>query len=154
MGLSRLRIQLTLVPSPEASRQARKFLETVPDLAPYPDLLFTAQLLTHELLMNSVHHGELAHWHTVKLTAESDNETLSVQVVHRGSGFDALAALSEHYRRRELYHGLFLIDALADRWGYTRQGGCTLSFDLDLVPGRRPWHGRKPSPSFHRENPA
>lgn len=143
MDVSRIRIQLTLLPSTEASRQARRFLEAVPDLEPYPDLLFTTQLLAHELVTNSVRHGDLEAAHPVRLTVECENETMHVEVAHGGRGFDALAVLAEHHRRGELYHGLFLLDTLADRWGFRRDGGCRLSFELDLVPGRRQWRGRE-----------
>lgn len=143
MGGSRLRIQLTLVPSAAASREARRLLEVFPDLSPYPDLLFTAQLLTHELVTNSARHGNLAPTQSVHLTVEGNTETLAVEVAHHGRGFDALAVLADHYRREELYHGLFLLDALADRWGFARDGSCSLSFQLDLVPGRRSWRGRE-----------
>lgn len=142
MGGSRLRIQLTLLPTAAASREARRLLEVFPDLAPYPDLLFTAQLLTHELVTNSARHGNLRPSQPVHLIVEGDLETVAVEVTHHGRGFDALAMLAEHYRRRELYHGLFLLDALADRWGFARDGSCRLSFQLDLVPGRRGWRGR------------
>jgi two-component sensor histidine kinase len=142
---------MTLLPSAGGSTKARGLLESVPDLAPYPDLLFTAQLLTHELVTNSTRHGRLKPEQPIRLTVEADTETVSVGVAHDGPGFDALAVLAEHYRREELYHGLFLVDALADRWGFDRDGGCTLAFQLDLVPGRRQWRGRKATP---RDQPA
>jgi len=141
MGGSPLRIQLTLVPSAEASREARRLLEAFPDLTPYPDLLFAAQLLTHELVTNSARHGNLPADQPVRLMVEGDTETVSIQVAHGGSGFDALAVLAEQYRREELYHGLFLLDALADRWGFGCEDGCRISFEIDLVPGRRIWRG-------------
>jgi anti-sigma regulatory factor (Ser/Thr protein kinase) len=149
MGGSRLRIQLTLAPSAEASREARRLLESFPDLEPYPDLLFTAQLLTHELVTNSARHGNVPPRQPVRLTVEGNTETVCVEVAHKGTGFDALAVLAEHYRRKELYHGLFLLDALADRWAFGRDGGCALSFQLDLVPGRRTWRGRVPTPAIN-----
>jgi two-component sensor histidine kinase len=134
---------MTLVPSAGGSKRARGLLESVPDLAPYPDLLFTTQLLTHELVTNSARHGHLEPEQPIRLTVEADTATVSVEVRHDGPGFDALAVLAEHYRREELYHGLFLVDALADRWGFERDGACTLGFQLDLVPGRRQWRGRE-----------
>jgi anti-sigma regulatory factor (Ser/Thr protein kinase) len=145
MGSSRIRIQFTVAPSPEASRKARLLLEPIPDLEPYPDLLFAAQLLAHELVANSVRHARPAGAQPVRLTVECDGQTLSVEVSDRGPGFDPLSALAEHWRRQARFHGLFLLDSLADRWGYRRDRvGFGIWFEIDLVPGRRPWHGRKP----------
>jgi anti-sigma regulatory factor (Ser/Thr protein kinase) len=144
MGGSRIRIQLTVVPTPEASRQARHMLDVIPDLAPCPDLLFTAQLLTHELITNSVRHGSLSPEQPIRVAVECLEETMRVEVTHAGRCFDPLAELAGQYRRGELYHGLFLLDALADRWGFGSRGVCSLVFEIELVPGRRPWRGREP----------
>lgn len=144
MGGSRIRIQLTVVPTAEASRQARHMLGVLPDLATCPDLLFTAQLLTHELIMNSLRHGRLPPQQPIRIVVECSEATMRVEVTHRGRGFDPLAELAEQYRRAELHHGLFLIDTLADRWGYRSRSLCGLAFEIDLVRGRRAWRGREP----------
>ena len=144
MGGSRIRIQLTVVPTADTPRTARHMLDVIPDLAPCPDLLFTAQLLTHELITNSMRHGGLSRGQTMRVAVECTSAMMRVEVSHEGRCFDPLAELVDQHRRAELYHGLFLLDALADRWGFDSRGTCVLAFEIDLVPGRRPWRGRDP----------
>ena len=132
--------------TPDAPRFARRLLEALPELACLPDVRFAAQLLASELVANSVRHARVSGPDAVLLTLECDERTLRAGVLDGGAGFDPLLSLAEHYARGQLHRGIFLVDALADRWGFRRVDGCCVWFEIDLVPGRRPWRGREPIP--------
>jgi anti-sigma regulatory factor (Ser/Thr protein kinase) len=133
--------------SSDAPRAARQLIGAAPALASYPDLRFAAQLLTSELVANSVRHAGLSADQELTLTVDCDDETVHVQVIDTAGGFDALGLLAAYHRQRERHRGIFLVDALADRWGFRRGEGSLVWFEIDLVPGRRPWRGRQRIPS-------
>jgi anti-sigma regulatory factor (Ser/Thr protein kinase) len=139
-GMTNHRLQLS---SPTAMRLARRAVEGVSELADFPDLRFAARLLASELVANSYRHSGMGGQQPVELLLDCDLETFRLEVRDRGSGFDALALLSRHLAGAERYHGLFLVDALADRWGFRRGSEGSVWFELDLVPGRRAWRGRE-----------
>jgi anti-sigma regulatory factor (Ser/Thr protein kinase) len=130
--------------SSSAPRRAREAVDSVNELDRNADLRFAAQLLTSELVGNAVRHSSTAGDH-VLLSLEWDEETIRVEVTDDGAGFDPLELLA-HRRSDQRHHGVFLLNALADRWGYRRDRSCcSVWFELDLVPGRRPWRGRAPA---------
>jgi anti-sigma regulatory factor (Ser/Thr protein kinase) len=132
--------------SSDAPRRARQLIGSISALASYPDLRFAAQLLTSELVANSVRHAGLSADQELTLTVECDDETLRVEVIDSAGGFDALGLLAEHHRQSERHRGILLVDALGDRWGFRRGRGSLVWFEIDLVPGRRPWRGRQRIP--------
>ena len=137
-----IRLQATI----DAARLARAAVEDVPGLAELEDIRFVTALLTTELVANAVRHAGLRAEDTILLVVETDSETAHVEVTDTGQGFFPLP----HTRPRgfaRVEHGLHLVDVLADRWGYRRDSsGCVVWFEVDLVPGRRPWPGRVPAP--------
>jgi hypothetical protein len=80
------------------------------------------------------------------LTIECDESTLHIELADHGRGVDPLSHLARYQRTGSRRNGIYLVDALADRWGYRRREGTTIWFEIDLVPGRRPWHGREAAP--------
>ena len=129
--------------SPAAPRRAREGIETVDELAHYPDLRFAAQLLASELVTNCVRHA-VPGGEPISLLLEWDERTLRAEVSDRGAGFDVSGVLAGYRQRNERHRGLSIVDALADRWGFRRgDGRFRIWFELDLVPGRRPWRGRE-----------
>lgn len=116
-------------------------------LADYPDLRFTALVLLTELVTNSVRHAGLEPGSEIGLSIACDDAVLRVEVLDDGPGFDPLALFTEQRRREQRHRGIFFVDALADRWGYRRDPGCVMWFEIDLVPGRRPWRGRVAIPT-------
>jgi hypothetical protein len=112
-------------------------------VAEHPDLLFAGQLLASELAGNAVRHAGPTTDESILLVVACDGETLRLEVVDEGLGFDPLGILVRHERNNEPYHGIVLVNALSDRWGFRRaDGGMCVWFELDLVPGRRRWRGR------------
>ncbi len=136
-----------LTASLSASRTARGTLAGVRELARDGELLFIAQLLTAELVSNVLRHSNLKPGEEFLLGIECDEHTLTVEVTDAGVGFNALLLLREYALSGAHHRGLALIDALADRWGFRSGPGCRVWFELDLVPGRRPWRGREPIPA-------
>jgi hypothetical protein len=129
--------------SGRAQRVARGVVESMPRVAEHSDLLFAGQLLASELAGNAVRHAGPTTDESILLVAECDGETLRLEVADEGPGFDPLGMLVWHERSKEPYHGIVLVNALSDRWGFRRADeGMRVWFELDLVPGRRPWRGR------------
>lgn len=139
------RLRVPLAASLTASREARHALEDVSHLDPFPYLKFTGQLLTAELVGNVLRHTGIPAGERFDLLIDCDQDTLRVEVVDGGDGFNPLALLGSHTANDDRHRGIALVNILADRWGYhTTPGECRMWFELDLVPGRRPWRGREP----------
>ena len=137
-------LERNLPSAPSAPRLAREAIHTIDELAHYPDLRFAAQLLASELVANCVRHAGVP-TETIVLRVEWDERTLHTEISDQGAGFDVSGVLADYQRRNVRHRGLFFLDALADRWGYRRgDGRFRIWFELDLVPGRRPWHDREP----------
>jgi anti-sigma regulatory factor (Ser/Thr protein kinase) len=139
-----LKLDVRLTASLSASRAARQALARCELLE--GELLFIAQLLTAELVTNVLRHSSLAPGEEFLLAIDCDERTLVVEVADAGVGFNPLLLMRQHALSQAHHRGLALINALADRWGFRSGPGCRGWFELDLVPGRRPWRGREPIP--------
>jgi anti-sigma regulatory factor (Ser/Thr protein kinase) len=117
---------------PEHVREARAFVgKALGDLHPGLD---TAVLLTSELVTNAVTHSN----------SRCPGGTVSVQIVETDGGVrievaDEGSDLSTPVVRGDVFasdgHGLFLVQTLADQWGYVRDNGCmTVWFWLGAQP--------------------
>ncbi len=106
------------------------------------------QLLASELVANALRHGPGG---PVDLDLDAGRDSIRVEVADNGAGFDPLGHLRRHVESEGRHHGLALLNALADRWGF-RIGpdGFRMWFELDLVSGRRPWRGREPVAAARR----
>ena len=128
----------------DATQLARDAIDEIPDLEPHEDLQFAVALMTTELVANAVRHAGLGCDDDVVLLAECPEGTVHVEITDGGPGFYPLP----HARPRRggnVEHGLHLVNVLADRWGFRCGSGfCCIWFELDVVPGRRPWNGREP----------
>jgi anti-sigma regulatory factor (Ser/Thr protein kinase) len=131
----------------DPTQEARRTIGEVAELRSLPDVRFTAQLLTGELVSNVVRHAGLSSEERFQLDTVCDEHMLRVAVVDGGLGYDPLAVLGDHAALSAGHRGIALIDVLADRWGYRRgPGELEVWFEIDLVPGRRPWIGRERIP--------
>lgn len=138
-------MNVALEVSESASLRGRAVIADVSELNRYPDLQFITELLTSELVSNVLRHAGLPDGELFQLAVDCDEDTVRVEVVDRGGGFNPLALLRLHKANKARHRGIALVNALADRWGYRCQDHqCHLWFELDLIPGRRPWRGREP----------
>ncbi|HYK27287.1 MAG TPA: ATP-binding protein [Streptosporangiaceae bacterium] len=124
--------RLTLPGRPERVREARDFVaKALGELHPSLD---NAVLLTSELVTNAVmHSSSRRHGGIVSLVIMESAAGLRIEVADEGS------ALSTPVVRDEVYvsdgHGLFLVQTIADQWGYLRDdAGTTVWFWICAVP--------------------
>jgi anti-sigma regulatory factor (Ser/Thr protein kinase) len=119
---------LTIPGRPEHVREARAFVaKALGELHPGLD---NAVLLTSELVTNAVMHSR----------SRCDGGTVTVLIVESGGGVrieiaDEGSELSSPVVRGDVYasdgHGLYLVQTLADQWGYLRDdSGTTVWFWL------------------------
>jgi anti-sigma regulatory factor (Ser/Thr protein kinase) len=119
---------LTIPGRPEHVREARAFVaKALGELHPGLD---DAVLLTSELVTNAVTHSR----------SRGDGGTVTVLIVESGGGVrieiaDEGSELSSPVVRGDVYasdgHGLYLVQTLADQWGYLRDdNGTTVWFWL------------------------
>ena len=129
MHAAREEIEIRLAPDLSAPERARRSLESVGEKL-RPEVFDDIQLLVNELVTNSVKfapEGAIA----LKLTASE--AAVRVEVHDDGPGFvptDAEPELGDTSGR-----GLFLVDALADRWGVTLDGTTCVWFEIDEAAG-------------------
>jgi anti-sigma regulatory factor (Ser/Thr protein kinase) len=118
-------LDLTLDPEPASVAQARTaVLNALPELG--AERNFTVRLLISELVTNALIYGD--HEEPVELHASWD-ETVRVEVIDHGHGFTPTP------RTRPLEesggYGLFLVGALADRWGVETDECTTVWFEVN-----------------------
>jgi anti-sigma regulatory factor (Ser/Thr protein kinase) len=130
---------LTIPGRPEHVREARSFVaKALGDLHPAID---NVVLLTSELVTNAVTHSKSRRrgGAVTVVIAESD-DGVRIEVSDEGSELSAPVVRGEVYASDG--HGLFLVQALADQWGYVRDGGGTTVW-FWLAAGERPvWPAR------------
>lgn len=126
--------QSVTVPAvPEQARVARAFVTGV--LGKSHVRVDLALLLASELVANSVRHsGSAVPGGVVTVAVAAGDEAVRVEVTDRcGAGVPVLPPAGPSDAEAEGSRGLWLVDALASRWGYQRGGGlATTWFELDL----------------------
>jgi anti-sigma regulatory factor (Ser/Thr protein kinase) len=124
---------LTIPGRPEHVREARAFVaKALGELHPSRD---AAVLLTSELVTNAVtHSNSRADGGTVRLLITESAGGVRIEVADQGSDLSSPVVRGDVYASDG--HGLFLVQTLADQWGYLReQSGTTVWFWLG---GARP----------------
>ena len=117
-----------LTPRPEAARLARGMIQPLESLLD-ADAMERAQLLVTEVVANSVMHGATSE--PIHVSMEARPETLHVQVSDAGGpSFEPQVHLPGS--GSESGWGLFLVDALSDRWGVDSDADVTVWFEVDL----------------------
>lgn len=128
MDSDREHLDVKLPPDVTAPERARRSLDRLENVR--SDVLDDVRLLVNELVTNSVKfagEGEIE----LKLTA--DDDALRVEVHDEGPGF---APTTEPPELDDTSgRGLFLVDAIADRWGVTLDGTTCVWFEIDEVAG-------------------
>ena len=119
-----------LEPGAHAPAEARQELQArLPGILA-PSLIDDVLLLTTELVTNSVRHSPAATDGTVDVAVMVAQERIRVEVSDPGSGFSHVpqhpGTLSEGGR------GLFLVEALSDRWGTEGGERTTVWFELGV----------------------
>jgi anti-sigma regulatory factor (Ser/Thr protein kinase) len=122
---------LTIPGRPEHVCEARAFVaKALGELHPS---LEDAVLLTSELVTNAVmHSNSRSHGGSVNLLVLESVRGLRIEVADQGSDLSSPAVRGDLYASDG--HGLFLVQALADQWGYLRDdSGTTVWFWLGSV---------------------
>ena len=118
-------LDVTLTPDLGAPERARSSIDDVGEEMS-DDVLDDVKLLVNELVTNSV---KFAGRGKIGLRLVTLDDSVRVEVHDEGPGFApsmSQPALSDTSGR-----GLFLVDALADRWGVTREGTTCVWFEID-----------------------
>jgi anti-sigma regulatory factor (Ser/Thr protein kinase) len=128
-------LQTRLPLGPTAGARARRSLEA---FRVYLDRhSFDAlRLLVTELVNNSLKHSGRPEGDPIDLTVELADRRVRAEVVDRGA--DAGVIRPAPVAHKESGWGLFLVDQLADDWGYSSGGPTRVWFELSTGPGARP----------------
>jgi anti-sigma regulatory factor (Ser/Thr protein kinase) len=94
------------------------------------DVLRDVRLLVSELVTNSVRHAGLATDGVVRIGAEVTGGILRLEVDDAGTA----GTVASHPPTSEGGYGLQLVEALAHRWGVTRQGFTRVWVELPAWP--------------------
>jgi anti-sigma regulatory factor (Ser/Thr protein kinase) len=127
---------LTIPGRPEHVREARAFVaKALGELHPSLD---SAVLLTSELVTNAVmHSSSRCVGGMVSVLILESAGGLRIEVADEGSDLSSPVVRGDVYASDG--HGLFLVQTLADQWGYVRDdNGTTVWFWL-TQPGATPW---------------
>jgi len=123
-------VSLLLPASVESARAARRAVDTLP-LDEHQEAVFNLRLLITELIGNSINHAGLSTDDTITLRLQLRPSLIRAHVTDGGSGFtqpgfdESTAGTSGR--------GLYLVDALADRWGAEpAPDGWLVWFEIDL----------------------
>jgi anti-sigma regulatory factor (Ser/Thr protein kinase) len=122
-------LTLHMTGGPTAPARARKALgsleRTIAELRPDVDLLVS------ELVSNSVLHADAEH---VEVHAVAHTGGVHVEVSDPGAGFDRDEARRVPSLSGEGGYGLNIVDAVANRWGVTRERSARVWFEIDRAP--------------------
>jgi anti-sigma regulatory factor (Ser/Thr protein kinase) len=123
---------LTLPGRPEHVREARAFVaKALGELHPGLD---TAVLLTSELVTNAVmHSGSRCAGGVVSILIMESAGGLRIEVADEGSELSTPVVRGDAFASDG--HGLFLVQTLADQWGYLRDDNGTMVWFWLSQPG-------------------
>ncbi len=120
-------LQLHLPAQRDAPASARRALAGLTSYLP-SEPFASAELLISELVTNSVRHAGLSSADWVEVHIRADGRTLHVEVADPGAGFDV--QIRQPATGATGGYGLFLVSALASRWGVRQEGTTAVWFEL------------------------
>jgi anti-sigma regulatory factor (Ser/Thr protein kinase) len=121
-------LQLSLPSSPHAPARARRAIEKLAGTLD-ADVLEQLKLLATELVTNSCRHAA-AKGDPIGVVLAVDERVVRLSVTDTGPGFDVPD--DGPTPDDESGRGLFIVDALADRWGVDAQGGSRVWLEFAL----------------------
>jgi anti-sigma regulatory factor (Ser/Thr protein kinase) len=127
-----------------AGARARQSLEPMRHTLD-PGSFETLRLLVTELVNNSLKHSGRPQGDPIELTVELSSRHVRAEVVDRGSGGDVLRPAPQP--DSESGWGLYLVDRLAETWGYSGEGPTRAWF---TIPTR--WTGELGPPPSRTQN--
>lgn len=120
---------------PAASAEARARIEDELASALEPQRLDDARLMTAELISNAVRHAPPEPDGSIRLDIQREPDLVRIVVRDGGRHMD----LNEptFLTKSDGHYGLFVVDALADRWGFSIDGDMGVWFEVDTEMGSR-----------------
>jgi anti-sigma regulatory factor (Ser/Thr protein kinase) len=119
------RLEVELAPDVKAPERARRSLENV-QTELTEEVLDDVRLLVNELVTNSVKFGGDG---LIQLRVSGSGQSVRVEVHDEGPGF---APPGREPSMEDISgRGLFLVDAIADRWGVSLDGTTCVWFEID-----------------------
>jgi anti-sigma regulatory factor (Ser/Thr protein kinase) len=129
-----LLVATRLQPNAGAVSRARAAIDRLELPVQYPERGFDLRLLVSELVANAIKHGGATDA-SILLSVEQVGTTLHVAVEDAGPLFTP-APTERPAADATSGRGLYLLMALADRWGIERRHGNRAWFELDLAAPR------------------
>ncbi|HKP91303.1 MAG TPA: SpoIIE family protein phosphatase [Thermoleophilaceae bacterium] len=129
-------VQIALGSRADAPLLARRAIEELAGALPQ-ETVEELKLLATEMVTNSVKHA--GHGGAIGLELRLGDEVVLLAVTDSGEGFEPRAASPDP--ESEAGRGLFIVEALADRWGVDAGAGTRVWAELDVVvaePATRP----------------
>jgi anti-sigma regulatory factor (Ser/Thr protein kinase) len=125
---------LRLAATVESVRAARHAVDAIDQLNDFDEAAFNTRLLVTELVGNSVRHAGLDPADIITLDLEVRPGTVRVEVRDPGPGFSR-PSFDDQPPLGTSGRGLYLVDALADRWGVSRTPGgeARVWFEIDIL---------------------
>jgi len=103
-----------------ASTQARAKVEDELATILDPDRLHEVQVMTSELVSNAIHHGSPEV--DGRIVLEIEREPGLVRIIVRDGGRHMDLNEPTFHTNEDGHYGLFVVDTLADQWGYSLDG--------------------------------
>lgn len=130
-----MQLELRVPSTHEARHVARHSIEEVAESVA-PDRSKDLGLLVHELVCNSLRHGELQDDATIEVALRTKGDVFHIEVADPGVGFEPDVRPPGPLQSDGM--GLFFVDRLADRWGVRTDSGTRVWFEIDVADGLPP----------------
>jgi anti-sigma regulatory factor (Ser/Thr protein kinase) len=123
-------LRLSLPPHAESVPLARRAVVDAASRWLTPGQCPALALMVSEVVTNALLHGGSKH--DVELTLSSEDDVLRVEVCDHGQGFVPEPRALDN--GRDGGYGLYLVEQLADRWGWERDDCTLVWFEVALHP--------------------